>query len=673
MRKARKRKIISLNLVLVLILLAALPTGAAETVETGSQSLEKAALLAQRLEQITAPAGEERAELSAEEPYLVRVGETVFDSDQDKSGAGWTYTAADHTLTLDNYRDSGIAASGDLVIYANGENTVAGKDGGNYFGQSGIIVEGELEINVQEGNSLRVDGGDARSTAGSGIRAMEGLTCWVNGDVFVTGGDVTASQAYGGDAIFSPDVFLFGDGHVTVSGGFANATGSLGGYGIFGNYVYVGVDCDAFGGWGYYGGDGINFGAYCSISAIEGYFSGGLASSDSYFDGSPIRCETSDVKWYYNSNTTLMDSGRILTITVNEYTMSISGNGGQRNGRASFSDTQKYPHGYNLSDYIFQRDKYTQVGWRDSGGFVGLDDYYLPTANTYLSAEWIMVDPGDIVINSLSDTLDDGSHYRSQRTALTLPSQTTGQYSGTQDVLGWSSTLSAEPDPSTKVMQGVWYEGGSVVQPDKNSVQLLYARSAAGKYVRYHPNGGTLPSGGTIMVQGTTATALNLEVYAMDGSAMTAPQGCKFRGWSRAADVDAIRYTAGESISLPAMAVSEIIDLYAVWEQVEFIETIEPGAQVRSNVEDGTVTVELTQAWCQEKGGQTVIAAGLTSGGVPKLLRTAVASCGAGDMQLTFQCSPQTPTQVKLFVLDENLAPVCARLETTVFSPQGQS
>ena len=54
------RKLISLNLALLLILLSALPTGAVETAQTAQQDL-KETLLAQRLEQITAPAGEEQA------------------------------------------------------------------------------------------------------------------------------------------------------------------------------------------------------------------------------------------------------------------------------------------------------------------------------------------------------------------------------------------------------------------------------------------------------------------------------------------------------------------------------------------------------------------------------------------------------------------------------------
>ena len=48
-----------------------------------------------------------------------------------------------------------------------------------------------------------------------------------------------------------------------------------------------------------------------------------------------------------------------------------------------------YPASYDLSEYIFQRTGYTQVGWSTtSGNLVPLDDMYTPVQDTFLFAEW---------------------------------------------------------------------------------------------------------------------------------------------------------------------------------------------------------------------------------------------------------------------------------------------
>lgn len=678
----KARRIISLNLALLLLASLALPAGATQAARTDAPG-EEGTLLTRRLDQIAADDGgegagpavaehvDEPAELSAGgDPYHIGVGDTAFYSNVDKSGAGWAYTAADHTLTLDGYQGGGISASGDLVIYAGGDNQITGQDS-SYFGQDGIIVEGELEITVERDSTLRAEGGNGAYEAGQGVSADGTLTCWVYGNLIATGGDVTASNALGGDGLHSRmTVALYGQGAVTAKGG--KGVNSMGGCGILSGFVYVGTESMIYGGSGKYGGDGIYFGNSCLLGVIEGVFTGGSATGYGGIDGYPIRGSASELKWYYDEHTNVREYGNSVLVSVKEYMLKILGNGGQRDGQTSFTDTQKYPAFYNLAEYIFQWDKYTQVGWQEeSGGFIALDDLYVPEANTSLKAQWIMVDPGDIVINSLSGTLDDGTHYRSQRAALTLPTQITDQYGTASTVLAWSSTVEAQPDPTTKIMQGVWYEGGSVIQPDQSGVQLLYARTPYGAYVRYHPNGGAFQTGGTVLVQGTTATAEDLEVYAVGGETMTAPEGYAFKGWSRAANVDAVRYGAGERITVPAASNSNIVDLYAVWEQREFTQEIEAGAQVRYVPAAGSVKVELTDEWCREKGGETVIAAGFTDGAAVKLLEADAAPCGAGGARLAFQCSSAQPVKVRLFVLDENLAPVCEPREVVVFQPQG--
>ncbi len=64
------------------------------------------------------------------------------------------------------------------------------------------------------------------------------------------------------------------------------------------------------------------------------------------------------------------------------------------------------------------------------------------------------------------------------------------------------------------------------------------------------------------------------------------------------------------------------------------------------------------------------IAAGFTDGAAV-LLEADAAPCGAGGTQLAFQCFSAQPVKVRLFVLDETLAPVCEPREAVVFQPQG--
>lgn len=78
------------------------------------------------------PAGEPETQSEGEDVvtlagtgYTISVGSTYFTSDQNRSGSGWVYYADGHELHLNGYQGISIRASGDLVIYSEGN---IGKD-----------------------------------------------------------------------------------------------------------------------------------------------------------------------------------------------------------------------------------------------------------------------------------------------------------------------------------------------------------------------------------------------------------------------------------------------------------------------------------------------------------------------------------------------------------------
>lgn len=123
------------------------------------------------------------------------------------------------------------------------------------------------------------------------------------------------------------------------------------------------------------------------------------------------------------------------SITVNWYRLTLMGNGGWYGG-ATFTDLiDYYPSYYDLSEYVFSRFGHTQVAWTDaSGDLVPLNDFFMPHGNTFLSATWVDTQEGDILLNGLNGTLEDGTYWRRYRDvpSVTLPSAL--QYNG--DVIG---------------------------------------------------------------------------------------------------------------------------------------------------------------------------------------------------------------------------------------------
>ena len=74
--------------------------------------------------------------------YFVTIDGTPYDMEEDASGTGWSYAAADHTLTLNEYAGGSIYAEKYLNVILDGENTITVPADLGY----GIKVDGALTI-----------------------------------------------------------------------------------------------------------------------------------------------------------------------------------------------------------------------------------------------------------------------------------------------------------------------------------------------------------------------------------------------------------------------------------------------------------------------------------------------------------------------------------------------
>lgn len=317
--------------------------------------------------------------------YNIVVDGNSFFSLYDARGNGWEYKADGNLLFLNGYSGSGIRASGDLVIYAEGINEVSGYTG-MYYGSNGIKSSGDIEIIVTDGTTY-ISGGDGYSQGADGIysRGNTSIYTFEGASLFVDGGDTEETKNSGGDAILGETVSLSGYGFVRATGG----NGTLlynygcGGCGIIGNNVYIHGSCELTGGSGYYGGSGINFSDYCETGIVNTSIYGGNG-----LYGYAIQ-NSEGLNWNYNDHTIVSGDLYSIKISIRQYILKLFGCGGTR-GPATFETLESYyPTNYNLSEYIFQRTGYTQVGWTNtSGNLMQINSLYTPDKDTYLYAEW---------------------------------------------------------------------------------------------------------------------------------------------------------------------------------------------------------------------------------------------------------------------------------------------
>lgn len=681
------KRLVSLNMALLLLILSIQPALAVGTftdwqerepmADSGQADFDGIERLAEK------EFGADDASLfsDTEAAYEISVDGEAFLSDTDAYGNGWEYTAEDNTLWLENYSGGAIRSDGDLDIYSFGTVTVTGSSGTT--GSSGIFVNGLLTLYVPRG-SLTVRGGNGTTKAGDAVTSAACIClCYPPATASFTGGATTGTDAsastFGGDGIYGLYlVELIGSG-ITVVGG--NGAKKYGGSGVYSAKVYVhnpvdimdteyaSVDCLIHGGNGAtYGGPGIFYSSKCEFGEANIDVVGGSNASGDYYI--PYLYDNAASSPTLSVHTTQKAYTNAYCIRVKQYTLLLRGNGGYRNGASSTSLTGYYPSTYCLTDYQFQQNNYTQVGWsvRATGGSLEpLNLWITPTTPTSLYARWVATDSGDILLNGLDGTLDNGERYQKfSGTQISLPYQLTYE-DPDEELLGWCTVADATPS-DLDIYHGQWYSGGDAVAPDSSAPIVLYAHpQAGGQYAVYHPTQGTVANGGTIIVQGTSSTRSDLTVYTPGSSAVTAPDGYELAGWSETENSQTVDFKAGAFLSLSPGTVQH---LYAVWEPAGYTFQPEDGITIISRPSIKTVQVMVTPAWHKAHQATTVVCALYDQG---KMTACAMTDCLSGWDAVTELTYPgSVPPVCKVFALGADSRPVFAGV-TCGLSSSGES
>ena len=596
--------------------------------------------------------------------YLLSVNGVYFNSNEVRSGTGWSYE--DGKLLLNSYNGEAITASGDLYIYTYGTSTVQGRSG--MIGANGIAVSGDLAISVRSG-SLSVFGGDGAQYGGHAVSVgANAFYCYLYGGTASFHGGNAYNGEEGGHGIYAAGTYVYGPGNsgtrLTASGGAGSMSyeNARGGCGIFGTEIDVSAAADIRGGNGNVAAPAIFSYRSCEFGCVNAELYGGRNASNGL--ALPIQFDKSvEGIWYYHPHTTVAKDYGHYSITVNRYRLALLGNGGWR-GNATFTDlVDYYPAYYDLSEYAFSRDGYTQVAWTSaSGDLVPLDKLFTPRGNTYLSATWVETRNGDILLNGLSGKLDDGAYWRHDRgvSSVTLPS--TLQYDGENiGLAGWHSILALEED-SIGIMNGAWYEPGSSVSASTASSTTLYAlKNDVGSYVVYHMTDGEPNAGGNMLLQHRyEASCSDLEVYIADGETyLTAPEGYRFSGWSEQAGGE-VMYHAGETVTVSE---GSPLHLYAVWQPLEYKYSA-PACDVWVEPVSKTLTLEIAPGWYEEqKQPETLISAVYDENG--KMLSCSLLPVASGSLPgaVSLRYSGDELPVVKAFAVGSGCAPAGQSIE----------
>ncbi len=655
-----KTKLFALNFAIFLCITCALPVAAAFIPTGGHENYEinasyrveedKLAVKEATAEQNDAdgPMANEKTpgvRLLAARPqsYYIWVGNTSFSSDEDQQGSGWTYLADGNALYLNGYSGAGIRASGDLAIYAEGVNRINGSDGTNY-GSNGISVTGNLDMSVYSGTTY-VNAGKGKMQGGDGI-AAKALFIYsaTNATLAACGGNATGTATMGGDGLYGSSVFLYGRGRVNTTGGNATAANSLGGSGILAKDVYIDALCAVNGGkGGAYGGAGIYFGNTCEIGAVNATITGGAGAYG-------YALQNSDgLSWHKNRHTTVSGTEYKVIITVRKYTLDLLGNGGKRGSAQKVSLKEYYGKEYALSEYLFQRKGYTQVGWTTTAGsLVPLNETYMPEESTKLTAEWIASSTDDIILNALSGKFSDGDRYKKYNAQAVAPASM--QFNRC-NLLGWSTSLNITENPTTGVLDGVWYSGDSVIESAGAPISI-FAHADRGSYIVYHPTAGSVKKGGTMLVQGTKATHTDLQVYALNDSYVQAPEKYTFAGWSTQKNSNVVECEGDAPLDLES---GDVLHLYAVWAPRTYAKALDEGLSVSATPLLKKLEIAISDAWLQNKSAGSIIAAVYEG---DRLLYTKFYK-SQDKNRIELQYPGNESATIKLFVWKKNLAPLC--------------
>lgn len=531
------KKLLSLNLALILMLCLTFGTNASAVTldDLYSNGCLQAEGVPTADKPVTPDAGNNSIQadtVQSSTPQLIRVGGNSFYSNTDSAGSGWSYSAADGVLTLNNYTGTSIITSADLVVYSTGTVTVTGSSpqGSVSFP---AVQAGGLQWFVFSGTTT-LTGGKGTPYGGDGVLAAR-FNVYTFGDSanFVCSGGTGGT--YGGFGIVANSINLYTQ-RATISGGYG-PTGS--GSGIYyGNDLYVGLGFIT-----------IQAGAQNRYAIIRGI------SNPFYFS---IHADIWDEGWRY-------------TFSPKQYTLTLDGAGGTKNGLPSAAVTQYYPCSVSLADYIFSRSGFAQSGWTRTTAsgtdLIGLGDTYSYAMNTTLKAEWAPVTPGTILFlgnggliggKSYSTTpLGAAIHILNQGDVTRKDAYGTPLY-----LLGWSTQLKLTANSDHMLNDGYqWYLPGMTAS--SGGPLTVYAQwTSCGNIIHYDGNGGLNSSSSPSAVQAILSTGSNLSLYVKDNLGFQ-KSGYTFLGWRDSAGVS---YTQGQPVDGPAITSSlKVTDLKAQW------------------------------------------------------------------------------------------------------------
>ena len=705
---ATKKRLLCLNFALVMALLLVLPMSAsANTIETAGDvqqnespppppHITDAANF--RIDSMASYYGTAQSG----QAYEIYVDDVQISSDTDAFGDGWTYTAAKNELLLKNYNGGEIYSYGDLTIISTGTVTVD-----PIYLTPGIYAAGHLNILITDGK-LMVFGANSSSEPTFAAAASGDLQCnsYDGASAYFSGGSTDGSEVFGGDALCSYN------GNVTLSGSNINVLGGsselyYGGFGIYtSKAVYLNADnCTVIGGasdHGYgcgisgksiyitgnnfwIGGDygtyssslsisgnrgeihGITYGIYCDSVSTYGSVTVESDRVGIYFTKSchigpaltTISGADSAFRWPKSINGPTYDphmtfSGGITsyTFTPKQYTLILRDDDGVITVGSTMTTLKAYyPTSYQLGLYMFKFPGYVQVAWEDGPYTVyPLDTEFLPPSNYFLSTMWLKVNPGDIVLNGLSGTFEDGDFYQKHSTdSVALPDSLTYTDPNTH-LMAWCTEVVSTPDKLTKIYGGQWYECGETVSATIDT-SVYYGRAYnGGAYAIYAPTEGSVVAGGSIIVQGTDVTWSDLVVYAPGEDEVVAPEGKILLGWSTEEDSDEVTYAPGDPILLPKKTITR---LYACWLTV--VEADEGLTLSRLPGAD-TIQVNASAEWCETTAAETVVCAIYDVNG--KMLTCRVVSTTGDSLQFGIPYHEDAHSCV-IFGLDKNNAPTC--------------
>lgn len=703
-----KKRLLCLNLALVMALLFVLPMGAsASDIET-AENLQPHEIPAPPPHITDAPdfcsdsMTSYYSTAKTGQAYDIYVDDVKIRSDTDVSGDGWRYTAAKNELLLKNYDGGEIYSYGDLTVISSGTVTVD-----PFYLNDGIYAAGSLNILITDGK-LMVFGASSSTTPTFAASANGDLQCtsYDGASAYFSGGSTDGAEISGGDALCSYN------GRVILNGSNINILGGssdlyYGGFGIYAaNAVYVSANnCTVIGGaseYGYgcgisaksiyitgdnfwIGGDygtyssslsisgnggeiyGITYGINCDYTSVYGSITVESDQVGIYFTKSchigpgltTISGAESAFYWpasakspTYDPHLILTGDYRSYTFTPKQYTLILRDDDGVITVGSTMTTLKAYyPTSYQLGLYLFKFPGYVQVAWEDGPYTVyPLDTDFLPQSNYFLSTMWLKVNPGDIVLNGLSGTFEDGTFYQKHSTdSVTLPDSLTYTDPNTH-LMAWCTEVVSTPDKLTQIYGGRWYECGESVSATSDT-SVYYGRAYnGGAYAIYDPTEGSVAAGGSIIVQGTDVTWSDLVVYAPGENEVVAPEGRILLGWSTEEDSDEVTYAPGDPILLPKKTITR---LYACWLTV--VEA-DDGLTLSRLPGADTIQVNASADWCEGSEAETVVCAIYDVNG--KMLTCHMVDTIGSTLQFDVPYHEDAHSCV-IFGLNENYAPTC--------------